>query len=231
MGMTTESMIPYVFPRVIALTSGWIAVDKPSGWLTIPGRGQRSSSAPSKAPVLAEWLEKELGARIWVVHRIDRETSGLVLFARSAEAHREASLWFQRHQVKKQYDLLAEGVPGAPILRIGKPIGGASSITQIERRESYGACFLARATPVTGRRHQIRIHLAGRGHALLGDVEYQGRKELVVGDRTLLIGRVALHAARLELPGGESFEAPWPGDFQGWVDFLRAGAIREGSRN
>lgn len=206
------------FPRIISQSASWVVVDKPSGWLTIPGRDRAQAEK-----VLVNWLERELGCPSWVVHRIDRETSGIVLFARNARAHQKASLWFQRHQVKKQYDLLASGQPGTPILRIRGPIEGAPSVTQIERRESFGHCFLARATPLTGRRHQIRIHLASLGHPLLGDSRYQGPREVVIGARTLVIGRVALHAARLELPGHEAFEAPWPPDFQSWVEALRFG--------
>lgn len=222
--MVTDLVDHSISPRIISLAPSWAVVDKPSGWLTIPGRG-----SAGEIPVLERWLEGELNSRVWVVHRIDRETSGIVLFALSAEAHRQASLWFQQHQVKKQYDLLAAGAPGVPILRIREPIQGAPSVTQVERRESYGGCFLARATPVTGRRHQIRIHLAGCGHPLLGDRRYGGLTE-VVTDRggKIGIGRVALHAARLELPGGERFDAPWPPDFQGWVEALRAGRPGQG---
>src|SRR5688500_13416188 len=101
-------------PRAIAKTSDWLVVDKPAGWLTIPGRDPGASES-----VLSAWAERELGGeKAWVVHRIDRETSGLVLFARNAEAHRTANEWFERHRVKKLYHLIAQGVPASPLFKL-----------------------------------------------------------------------------------------------------------------
>jgi 23S rRNA-/tRNA-specific pseudouridylate synthase len=195
-------------PRVIATTPDWLAVDKPAGWLTIPGR------APG-IPALSEWASGPAGGKAWVVHRLDRETSGVVLFARTAEAHRRANEWFRRHQARKTYECLAAGKPGAPVLRLDAPVEGAPSVTQVEVVERFGdAGFLARARPLTGRRHQIRIHLAEAGHPLWGDAAYGGPPRAE---------RVALHASRLELPDGSVFEAPWPEDFAGWVRAAREG--------
>jgi 23S rRNA-/tRNA-specific pseudouridylate synthase len=195
---------------VLKTTADWAVVAKPAGWLTIPGRVE--------APVLNQWLEAELGEKVFVVHRIDRETSGVVLFARSEAAHRKANTWFQEHQIKKEYDCLAEGSPRVPLLRIKAPIEGASSATQLEVKESFAAgAFWAKARPLTGRRHQIRIHLAGQGFPLLGDPKYGGKRNFA----SIEIARVALHARRLELPSGEVFEAEWPEDFSGWVSALR----------
>lgn len=200
-------------PRVLARTDRWLALFKPPGWLTIPGRTAEGAEA---APVLSEWAASEAGP-VWVVHRLDRETSGIVLMARSAEAHREANGWFQKHEVRKAYDLLAQGSVSAPMMRIKAPVEGSPSTTQVEVKENYGGCFLARAVPLTGRRHQIRVHLAGLGFPLLGDPQYGGPREL----GGMRVERVALHAARLELPTREVFEAPWPEDFAGWVSRLR----------
>ncbi len=202
-----------VEPSVIARTDRWLAVSKPSGWLTIPGRGS------ADVPVLVDWARKAHGS-VWTVHRIDRETSGVVLLALTAEAHREASLWFQEHRVKKSYDLLALGSLRIPFLRISTPVHELPCVTQVEVRERYSGSFLGRATPLSGRRHQIRIHLSGEGHALLGDSQYGGPREF----RGLQIGRVALHASRLELPDGNVFEAPWPEDFSGWVKYFKGEA-------
>lgn len=192
----------------------WVAVDKPAGWLTIPGRNLPDS------PVLCGWAEKEFG-KIWVVHRIDRETSGVVLFARTEQAHRDANAWFEKHQIKKAYDCLASGSPSAPFLKLRAPIAGAPSLTQVEVRERGRGGFLARAIPMTGRRHQIRIHLAGAGHPLWGDSRYGGPMKIEESGAFFEVSRVALHASRLELPTGEIFEAPWPADFSRWVDCLR----------
>lgn len=206
-------------PRIIQITPLWLAVDKPAGWLTIPGRD-------AAAPVLSDWARREHG-EIWIVHRLDRETSGVVLFARTAEAHRQANLWFSRHEARKSYDLMAAGRPALPVFRINEPVEGQPSVTQVEVRESWPGAFLARAMPLTGRRHQIRIHLAGKGFPLLGDPRYGGASEVRLRGEPLPIGRVALHAAKLELPGGARFEAPWPSDFTNWVERLRAAARQE----
>lgn len=203
-------------PQVIARTPQWLVLFKPAGWLTIPGR-----NAP-EAPVLSEWADREFG-KAWVVHRLDRETSGVVLMALTAEAHRQANIWFQRHEVRKAYDLLAQGSPRAPMLRIKAAIEGSPSVTQVECKERFAGCFLARAVPLTGRRHQIRIHLSGESHPLLGDPTYGGPSQIALSNgRSMPIGRVALHAARLELPSKEVFEAPWPEDFSGWIAELRS---------
>ena len=190
-------------PRIIATTKKWIVVNKPAGWLSVPGRGE--------CPCLSEWLSRKEG-KIWVVHRLDRDTTGVILFARSAESHREANTWFSGHKVNKFYDFLAEGSPMLPVFRLNAPVSGQRAVTQVEVRESYNGAFLGRARPLTGRTHQIRIHLSGAGHPLLGDVQYGGRAEYA---------RTALHAARLELPDGECYEAEWPEDFKTWVATLK----------
>lgn len=199
-------------PEMIAKTDRWLVMSKPAGWLTIPGRGV-------DYPVLREWAEKEHGAKLWVVHRIDVETSGIVLFALSSEAHQKANQWFEKHEVRKSYDFLAKGKPSAPIFKSSDAIEGKPSITQFEVKERFGDTFLGRATPLSGRRHQIRIHLSKKGLPILGDAEYGGPKLLETPK--LEIARVALHAAKLELPGGEKFEAPWPGDFKAWIETLK----------
>jgi 23S rRNA-/tRNA-specific pseudouridylate synthase len=202
-------------PKILFQSADWIVSAKPSGWLVIAGRQLQVS-------VLREWVEKEVGEKIFVTHRIDQETSGLVLFARHADAHRQANEWFSKHEIKKNYDLLAGGKgPSAPLVRIAEPIKGAPSLTQLEVRERYGVhAFLGRAIPMSGRTHQIRIHLRSIGFPILGDDRYGGVGELALG-APLAVGRVALHAAKLELPSGEVFEAPWPEDFQHWVTRLR----------
>ena len=206
-------------PQVIAKTPRWLVLLKPAGWLTIPGR---TSAGATSAPVLFDWAKEQHDA-VWTVHRLDRETSGVVLFARTAEDHRTANTWFQEHQIKKSYDLLASGALGAPLLKIQAPIEESPAMTQVELKENFAhaGCFRARATPTTGRRHQIRIHLASRRHPLLGDKKYGGAMKLGLPDGELSVGRVALHASRLELPTREAFEAPWPDDFSGWVEALR----------
>lgn len=213
----SSPLSPIILPGILAKTQEWLVLDKPPGWLTIPGR---EKTGHERRPVLLEWAEKKEG-KLFVVHRIDRDTSGVLLFARTPEAHRKANEWFRKHQVRKIYECLASGVPAAPTQRIRKPIEGAPSLTQVEVLETYPGAFLGRAFPQTGRRHQIRVHLSQVGNPLLGDREYRGPDRILVGGKELSVPRVALHASRLELPSGESFEAPWPEDFAGWVEELR----------
>jgi len=203
---------------LIAETSEWLVLNKPAGWLSIPGR------SPG-IPVLLE-LAQERWGKLWTVHRIDLETSGVILFARSAEAHKLANSWFQRHQVKKAYDCLAEGAPSAPVLRLKTLVAGAPSTTQVTVLERFSQGFFARAVPLTGRRHQIRIHLADAGYPLFGDSTYGGRRIIDLAAGPLEVGRTALHASRLELPSGEIFEAAWPSDFASWLEVLRGEVVR-----
>src|SRR3712207_5806793 len=130
-------------PEILAQSADWVVLNKPPGWLTIPGR----SGARAVSGILLPWVEERFG-RTWVVHRIDVETSGVILFARTAEAHRKASLWFQRHEVRKTYDFLGAGSPHAPMARIQEPIEGSPSITQMEVKERYPGAFLGQARPL-----------------------------------------------------------------------------------
>lgn len=206
-------------PQLISSTADWWVVEKPAGWLTVPGRSQ--------SPVLIDWLRQCYGDA-WVVHRLDEETSGVVLFARSPEAHRRACDWFFHQKVRKVYEFLASGSPKLPVFRVESLIEGKSASTQVEvvqRRtfeSSQAGFFLGRARPVTGRRHQIRIHLKRSGFPLLGDSRYGGLIEPTAG---LKISRVALHARTLSLPTGEVFDCPLPDDFSQWSSDL--GLLRQ----
>jgi 23S rRNA pseudouridine1911/1915/1917 synthase len=198
--------MPQEEPQILATTPLWWVINKPSGWLSV----SPSEPARQTAPIVIEWLRAGGSAQAFPVHRLDLETSGVLLVARSAEAHAQANGWFQRHEVRKLYHFLASGsgLP-EPTMRVTSPVRGKPATTLLESRKLLGdRAFLGWARPLTGRRHQIRVHLSGLGHPLLGDREYGGDPSFE---------RVALHAARLELPTGERFEAPWPQDFERWV--------------
>ena len=216
---------PLERPQVIAETPQWWVISKPAGWLSVP---PSEPGAGGGAPVLVQWVREQLGPA-FAVHRLDRETSGVLLFARTEAAHREASLWFQEHQVKKTYLCCAVGEPQTPMMRLAEPIRGASAVTQVEIVAKRLGHFLAKVRPMTGKRHQIRIHLSKAGHALWGDREYSGPAVVDLGGLRLSIPRVALHASELELPNGEKFVAPEPEDFSLWSAVLRSSGEGTGS--
>lgn len=171
---------------------------------------------------LTELLAARLLRRVWVVHRIDKATSGLVVFALDAAAHKRVSQAFERRTVRKTYLAAVlgdahDGLSAAPLKtfgsgRVGPSPEGKPSRTRWRVRERYQGAALLEVEPETGRRHQIRAHLYAVGHPVLGDNKY-GRPRPVGG-----APRLMLHAWRLDLPDGRggilSLEAPPPADFQ-----------------
>ena len=199
-------------PRnLLVQTDDFCFFAKPRGIATIPGTSVvREDSFWARA-------EAEVGQRLWVVHRLDRGTSGVVLFAKNANAHAEANDWFGSRRVKKKYWFIAEGTPRIPMYRIEEPIDGKRSLTQVRVLEKVSVrinaagpialdCFRGEATPTTGRKHQIRIHLASLGHPIVGDREY--------GARPGISPHFFLHARSLEVPGLPVVEAPLPEEWK-----------------
>jgi RluA family pseudouridine synthase len=219
---------------------GVVAVSKPPGEPVIAERG-----APPEA-CLRRRLEAQLGKRLWVVHRIDRDASGLVVFARNARAHRALSLAFEHREVAKGYVALVAGTPPHECGTIDTPLHSArkgktrparpgepglqEARTEYATRKVWArgdaSVSLLEARPHTGRHHQIRVHLRSLGHPLLFDPLY-GRGQLPPGLEEAPCRRLALHARRLEVPSpvpGHSpleLEAPLAEDLaalQGWLD-------------
>jgi tRNA pseudouridine32 synthase/23S rRNA pseudouridine746 synthase len=222
-----------------------LAVDKPAGRIVIPGRGTEERS-------LVEELSAEHG-RLWVVHRLDRGTSGVLVFARTAEAHRTLNLAFDRGEPRKRYLALVAGHP-PPELRIDVAIAparrgrmrparpgdarGKPSVTVVRLLEFFppragqggwtgGPLALVEALPETGRTHQIRVHLAQSGHPLAVDPDYGADEPLLGPDGRTLIARTPLHAAELALthPAGGALvlRAPLPADMATAIEALRGG--------
>ena len=206
-------------------SEGLIAINKPAGLLSIPGNDRSFESALTL-------LEARLGAKVYTVHRLDRDASGALVFARDPAAHRQMNDQFSRRAVAKEYLALVfgrvaaeEGEIDRPIRRFGSgrmgvdPARGKPSLTryQVDRR---GAAYsLLQVRPTTGRRHQIRVHLYSLGHPLVGDRLY--------GDRSLQekFPRLMLHAALLKFidpatKGEIAITAPVPPSFQEICDQL-----------
>jgi RluA family pseudouridine synthase len=212
---------------LIHLDDAILVVNKPSGLATIPGGWDRN------APSLVKLLEADYG-RLWIVHRLDKITSGVIVFARTAEAHRTLSLLFETRAVTKTYHAILNGVPAWDEHTARQPLRadvghshrtvvdtkrGKSAATKLRIRERFAAYSLIEATPETGRTHQIRAHLAALGFPILADTLYGAPP-------TDLIAHPALHAYSLEFRfSGKpfSFAAHYPTDFEKALQKLRAG--------
>jgi tRNA pseudouridine32 synthase/23S rRNA pseudouridine746 synthase len=193
----------HLLPGVLYEDESVLAVDKPAGRLVIPGRGPAETS-------LREELEARFG-RLWVVHRLDRGTSGVLLFARSAEAHRAANLAFDRGEPRKRYLALVRGTPPAE-RRIELAVAPA-------RR---GRMRPARPGDPRGKRAVTVVRLVEV------DPDYGDEEPLRGPDGAVLVARTPLHAARLELrhptrAAPLAIEAPLPADMAAALAALRAG--------
>lgn len=154
-----------------------IAIDKPAGLPVIPGR-----NLPDHETLVAQ-VSAHIGGKAFVVHRLDRETSGIILFAKDAAAHRELSMQFAGRSVAKKYLALVQGridkddAVEAPIRQFGSGrmgIGktGKPAITAFGVMQASTRSSLLEVSPATGRRHQIRVHLYSIGHPVMGDRLY-----------------------------------------------------------
>jgi tRNA pseudouridine32 synthase / 23S rRNA pseudouridine746 synthase len=198
-----------------------LAVNKPAGLLSLP------DGYDPQALHLRGVLEPIYG-RLWTVHRLDRETSGVVVLARSAAAHRALNTQFEQRQVTKIYHAVVAGIPDWELITIDLPLRvdvghrhrtvvdaekGKAAVTHFRRLKAFADSSLVEISPATGRTHQIRAHLAALGLTIVGDLLYGSGTSLSAS-----ISRIMLHACRLELAQpatGESLslEAPYPVDF------------------
>lgn len=197
-----------------------LVVNKPAGLSVLPEGWEPD------APYLVKMLEEEYG-KIWVIHRIDKLTSGIVVFALTAEAHRSLNIQFEKRQVDKKYRAIVNGSPKWDEKAAKFPLrvnaghkhrtvvdnkSGVKSETRFKVLERGKNLSLLEAVPLTGRTHQIRVHAYALGFPLLGDTLYSAPK-------TDLIQRPALHAHFLAFnhPVSNervSFSAPYPPDFE-----------------
>ena len=237
--------------EIVAETADYAVVNKPPFLLVHPTKPNGPRTLWGE---LRELFAYELanGGQVSIVNRLDRETSGLVLVAKTAAAARQFGLLMQKGRVAKEYLALVWGWPewdtrlvDAPLLRQGTQTPSAIYLKQaihpaglpaqtefrVERRfqreTSAGSRFaLVRAIPLTGRTHQIRVHLNSIGHPLIGDPVYgitQRRSALPAA--ALEFSRQALHAARLALTHPVtkeelSWESALPADISGLIDLL-----------
>jgi RluA family pseudouridine synthase len=219
---------------ILHIDADLLAINKPSGMLSLP------DGYNPAAPHLRSLFEPLYG-RLWIVHRLDRETSGVVLLARSAEAHRSLNTQFEQHTIRKTYHALALGSPTWEEMTTSQPLRtnvgqrhrtivdlqkGKPAVTHLHVLERYQICTLIEAVPETGRTHQIRTHLYALGLPIAGDALYSGgeRLETIQGGPALV--RVGLHAWELEIAHPTSGErlrlqAPYPEDLASVLQVLR----------
>lgn len=206
--------------KIIFVDEHIIVCEKPSGVLSIPDRFDLTK------PNVYHLLEAEFG-QVWIVHRIDRETSGILVFARNEEAHRALNQQFLDRTVEKIYLALVEGRPMPPTGEINKAIAphpsilgkmiasgkGKSALTYYKVVDTYKAYSVVEADIKTGRTHQIRVHFATIGHPLAVDPMYGKRGEFFLSEiktrkfnlkksqeeERPLVSRLTLHAHKLTL--------------------------------
>lgn len=192
-------------PRIVHIDDAIVVVDKPSGMPSVPAR------TPYDPPCVATRLVNLLGP-VEAVHRLDRDTSGLLVLARSAAARVRLGLAFERGLVEKRYVAVVRGEPPALEGEIHQPLGpdperpprqridpirGRRAATRwwVRSRGAVGSPAaghtLLDLQPLTGRSHQLRVHMAWLGCPLVGDRLYGGHVH---------VGRLALHAAGLLFP-------------------------------
>ncbi len=192
-----------------------VVVSKPAGLPTHPTENRRTGTLVNRLIGMGVSLSTGGdGLRPGIVHRLDAGTSGLLVVACDDETHEALSAMFRRHVVDRRYLALVRGVVAHDRFEVDAPLGraragirvdrtaGRRAETAFETLERFARSTLLEAAPRTGRTHQIRVHLAAVGHAILGDARYGGG-----GDdaRALGLTRVFLHSARL------SFEHPLTG--------------------
>jgi 23S rRNA pseudouridine1911/1915/1917 synthase len=236
----TEIAAEQIALPVIYRDDDVLIVDKPAGMVTHPAPGHRSGTLVNALLGLepaSAWGSIAGTQRPGIVHRLDRDTSGLLMVARNDAAQASLQAQLKARRVHKTYLGLASGSVAAQLGRIEAPIGrdpthrtrmavvpdGRPAVTGYRVRERFGAWTLLELDLVTGRTHQIRVHLASLGHALAGDSVYATGTARRGPDG---LTRLFLHAWRLELVSPSSghlirAEAPLPADLAGVLDRLR----------
>ena len=245
-----SELVPQEMPLdVLFEDEHMIVVNKPPGLVIHPAAGNPDGTLVNALLAHCRDLSGVGGVeRPGIVHRLDKDTSGVLVAAKSDAAHRALSLAFRWRTTDKRYLAVAygrfdraEGVVDAPIARhpeerkrMAVVPGGRSARTLWWVRERLAGCALVECRLVTGRTHQVRVHMAHIGHALVGDPTYAGRQWRNVEDAQVSAAcrdfpRQALHAWKLTIAhpaSGEpmTFEAPLPEDIRGLLAVLRSRA-------
>lgn len=230
--------------EILLETDDFVVVNKPSGLLTIPDRFDSTQLS------LVQILKKGY-SEIFVVHRLDKNTSGVILFAKNHEAHRYFSMAFEKHQVHKEYTGIVVGRMNTESGKIDAPIDenkyrkgemviskkGKQAVTNFKVVETFPLFSVVQFLPETGRTHQIRVHAQHINHPLVADPIYGNGKPVFLSsfkknfhlgmdeEERPLLRRTALHASVLSFKeeSGKEYkvEAPLPKDMKALLSQLR----------
>jgi 23S rRNA pseudouridine1911/1915/1917 synthase len=216
LGGAIDRSEPPPAPEIVFTDDHLIIADKPAGLVTAP-------TPESDRGDLLDQLARRHG-EVYLVHRLDLPTSGLLVFARTREANKRLGDAFVRHDVDREYRAVAIGELAPQT--VDRPIDGRRAVTTFDVIERLAGATLVSARLETGRTHQIRIHLAGLGHPVAGDRQHGGEVSRTFTPRP---PRLALHAALLGFTHpatGERvrFERALPDDLARWVARLRVPA-------
>ena len=225
-----------------------VAINKPPAMVVHPAKGHWSGTLTAALAFHFKQLSSVGGpTRPGIVHRLDRDTSGVILVAKTDNAHRELASQFEQRTVNKEYLAIVTPAPDRDNDMINKPIGAhpyqrekkairenhstsrdAVSVYEVEQR--YRGFGLVKVKPKTGRTHQIRVHMAHAGYPVLCDKLYSGRASLALKDLTrneddvqVILDRQALHAHQIEFAHPETgqrqtIQAALPVDMQNTLD-------------
>ena len=225
--------------QIIEETDTWIAVNKPPFVPTIPERGKKTAAS------IIEWAKQKWGENIFLCHRLDRETSGVLILAKTSDMHRHLSMQFEHRKVTKTYHAIVEGKIEFNQLLVDLPINtsdlnriridhknGKSAQTKFQSVELFNRFTLMECKPKTGRLHQIRVHLASQNARISADEKYGGRipllshiKRKISGEDRPLIDRFALHAKSISFNDlnntAVTVDCPYPKDYEVFLKLLR----------
>ncbi len=234
--MTTQSDI-----EILHEDDGLLAVNKPAGLLAVPDRFDKA-----KANLFDLLRANRVGQYLGNVHRLDRHTSGVMIFAKTSDAYRQLTAQFRERQTRKVYATIYQGRPADQV--IDRPIGerpdrpgysrideknGKPARSRVRVREEFRGYAWLEVEIETGRPHQIRVHLQAIGHPLMGDADYGGAplrlSDLKPGykpkpgvEERPLLARPALHAAAVTLvQPALTIRAPLPKDIEVALRYLR----------
>lgn len=248
--LPSKEILPEEIPlNIIYEDEDVIILNKQADMVVHPARSNTHGTLVNALAFYSDKLSSGLGEfRPGIVHRLDRDTTGVMVVAKNDSAQWKIAKQFERRQVNKTYLAIVHGVPELTADRISAPLGvhprvrekyairpgiGKESITFYEVIESFRGYSLLKLAPKTGRTHQIRVHLSYIKHPIVADDMYGGKLvypwQLADAETAVeepVISRFALHASTLEFKHPTSdevikFEAPLPEDMQNLLDMLR----------